>query len=259
MTAKDAVICFFVSPLLYSSNRIKPSHLQGSAMKTELLEQFKKGGKYEPYMSNAWTKFLVFIDKYSIIVSGVVIYLYFLLSSFNFLRSRESTTGFFDFILQFDSMILLWVIAVVVIQLQKYRKQTREQEEYRQKVQLEFDRQRTKLQVLDEMTSLLQDNINNPLAIISVSSQNLHRKHESDSETVGWLDRIDTALQRVHTTINDIKAYQTQKIVQESMMMVDGVPQKPVDIMERIAGLAEANQKMSEATTVEAASSGGMK
>jgi signal transduction histidine kinase len=213
-------------------------------MNTGLLAHFTKGGKYEPQVQRAWTKILIFVDKYSIIVSGVVIYLYFLLSSYNFLRSRESTTSFFDFILQFDSMILLWVIAVVVIQLQRYRKQTREQEEYRQKVQLEFDRQRTKLQVVDEITSLLQDNINNPLAIISVSSQNLHRKHEGDSETVGWLDRIDTSLQRVHTTINDIKAYQTQKIVHESMANFDGVKHEPLDVIAKLNDLARSNQKL---------------
>lgn len=215
-------------------------------MHTEWLARFKTGGAYEAYLTRTWTKFLVFVDKYSIIVSGVVIYLYFLLSSFNYLRSRESMTGFFDFILQFDSMILLWVIAVVVIQLQKYRKQTREQEEYRQKVQLEFDRQRTKLQVLDEITSLLQDNINNPLAIISVSSQSLHRKYEADAETIGWLDRIDAALQRVHTTINDIKAYQAQKIVQESMSAVDGVQPEPMDVMAKLSRIATANLKMNE-------------
>jgi signal transduction histidine kinase len=112
-------------------------------------------------------------------------------------------------------------------------------------VQLEFDRQRTKLQVLDEITSLLQDNINNPLAIISVSSQNLHRKHEGDSDTVSWLDRIDSSLQRVHTTINDIKAYQTQKIVQESMAMVDGVKQEPTDVLAKLTSLAQTNQKLS--------------
>ncbi len=215
-------------------------------MHTEWLARFTKGGAYEAYLSRAWTKVLIFVDKYSIIVSGVVIYLYFLLSSFNYLRSRESMTGFFDFILQFDSMILLWVIAVVVIQLQKYRKQTREQEEYRQKVQLEFDRQRTKLQVLDEITSLLQDNINNPLAIISVSSQSLHRRHEGDAETIGWLDRIDGALQRVHATINDIKAYQTQKIVQESMSAVDGVQPETADVMAKLSRIATANLRMHE-------------
>lgn len=211
-------------------------------MTIEWLRHFKKGGKYESHVENFWLKILVFIDKYSVIVSGVVIYLFFFLSSYNFLRSRESATGFFDFILQFGSMILLWVIAVVVIQLQKYRKQTREQEEYRQNIQLEFDRQRTKLQVVEEITSLLQDNINNPLAIISVSSQNLHRKHERDSETVGWLDRIDTSLQRVHKTINDIKAYQTQKIVHESMTRVDGVLHEPIDVIAKLSTIAQSNQ-----------------
>ncbi|HXG01413.1 MAG TPA: hypothetical protein VNL69_11510, partial [Bacteroidota bacterium] len=201
---------------------------------------------FEARVQQAWIKFLAFVDRYSIIVSGVVIYLYFLLSSFNYLRSRESMTGFLDFVLQFDSMILLWVIAVVVIQLQRYRKQTREQEEYRQKVQLEFDRQRTKLQVLDEITALLQDNINNPLAIISVCSQNLQRKHQGDTETTSLLGRIDSALQRVHTTINDIKAYQTQKIVRESMAAVDGTPSEPVDVMERIRAIAGTNARMSE-------------
>lgn len=215
-------------------------------MVTRWLDRFIKGGVFEARVQQAWIKFLAFVDRYSIIVSGVVIYLYFLLSSFNYLRSRESMTGFLDFVLQFDSMILLWVIAVVVIQLQRYRKQTREQEEYRQKVQLEFDRQRTKLQVLDEITALLQDNINNPLAIISVCSQNLQRKHQGDTETTSLLGRIDSALQRVHTTINDIKAYQTQKIVRESMAAVDGSPSEPVDVMERIRAIAGTNARMSE-------------
>jgi signal transduction histidine kinase len=220
-------------------------------MKTDLLGEFRKGGKYEPFMSGAWGKFLVFIDKYSIIVSGVVIYLYFLLSSFDMLRSRDATRGALDFILQFDSLILMWVIAVVVIQLQKYRKQVREQEEYRQKVQLAYDRQRTKLQVLDDITSLLQDNINNPLAIISVSSQNLQRKYEQDTETAGWLDRIDSALQRVHTTINDIKAYKAQEIVHESMASVDGVPRPPINVIAKLTGLAEVNQKLSNTVATE--------
>ena len=220
-------------------------------MKMDVLKEFKRGGKYEPLMSNLWAKFLIFIDKYSIIVSGIVIYLYFLLSSFDMLRSREVTRGPLDFILQFDSLILMWVIAVVVIQLQKYRKQVREQEEYRQKVQLAYDRQRTKLQVLDDITSLLQDNINNPLAIISVSSQSLHRKYEQDAETAGWLDRIDSALQRVHTTINDIKAYKAQEIVHESMAGVDGVQRPPINVMAKLSGLAEVNQKLSTTVATE--------
>ncbi len=217
-------------------------------MNTKMLDLFTRGGKYEQTLSDLSRKFLSFVDKYSIILSGIVIYIYFLLTSFDMLRTRDVSRGPLDFILQFDSLILMWVIAVVVIQLLKYRKQNQEQEEYREKVQLEFDRQRTKLQVLDELTSLLQDNINNPLAIISVSSQNLHRKHDDDAETVNWLDRIDSALLRVHTTINDIKAYKTQEIVKESMAVVDGVPNTPRDIMAKLSQLADANQRLSQAS-----------
>jgi hypothetical protein len=112
--------------------------------------------------------------------------------------------------------------------------------------------------VLDEITSLLQDNINNPLAIISVSSQTLHRKHEGDSETIGWLDRIDAALQRVHSTINDIKAYQAQKIVQESMTAVDGVQPKPVDVMAKLSSLANAKLQMTEGERREEVAAGNV-
>ena len=110
----------------------------------------------------------------------------------------------------------MWIIAVVVIQLQKYRRERKEQEDHRRMIEMEFQRQRIHLQVLDEITTLLQDNVNNPLAIISITTHTIRRKFEADEEILGWLDRIDSSMQRIHTTINDIKAYQTQKIVEES-------------------------------------------
>ena len=58
--------------------------------------------------------------------------------------------------------------------------------------------------------------MNNPLAVISITSHTIRRKFENDEEILGWLDSIDASLQRVHATINDIKSYQTQKIVQET-------------------------------------------
>jgi signal transduction histidine kinase len=221
-------------------------------MNNELLkrfEQFKPGGQYGPMVTKWWTRVLGFIDRYSIIVSGVVIYIYFLLGSINIFRSRESSRDWLDFILQFDSLIFLWLIAVVTIQLQKYKQKNREHEEYTNRTQYEFDRQRTKLQVVEEITSLLQDSINNPLAIISLNSQKLRRKMEGDPEAADLIDRIDNGLQRVHTTINDIKAYQTQKIAHEAMSAVNGKPIVAENVMERIASLADASRKLSEGVT----------
>jgi signal transduction histidine kinase len=163
-----------------------------------------------------WTPARAFLEKYFILVAAVVIYSYYLLTSINLMQHSNTKKGLLDYVLQFDSLILMWVIAAVFIQLQKFRKEKREEESYRQKIQHEFERQRIHLQLLDEITELLQDNVNNPLAVISITSHTIRRKFENDDEILGWLDRIDASLQRVHATINDITAYQTQKIVQET-------------------------------------------
>jgi signal transduction histidine kinase len=167
-------------------------------------------------VKSLWNQIIKFLDRYSIIVAAVVIYGYYLLTSIDLLQQSAEKKSFLDYFLQFDSLILLWIIAVVVIQLQKYRKERKEEEEYRRKIELEFERQRIHLQLLDEITTLLQDNVNNPLAIISITTHTIRRKFESDEEVVQWLDRIDGSMQKIHATINDIKAYQTQKIVQAS-------------------------------------------
>jgi len=167
-------------------------------------------------LKGLWKGLLKILERYSILVAAVVIYSYYLLTSIDLIQDSETKKGFLDYLLQFDSLILMWVVAAVVIQLQKYRKERKEEEDYRRKIQTEFDRQRIHLQVLDEVTSLLQDNVNNPLAIISITTHTIRRKFEADEEILGWLDRIDASMQRIHATINDIKAYQTQKIVQEA-------------------------------------------
>ena len=157
-----------------------------------------------------------FVEKYFILLAAVVIYGYYLLTSINLMEHSNSKKGLLDYVLQFDSLILMWIVAAVFVQLQKFRREKREESDYRQKIQLEFERQQIHLKLLDEITALLQDNVNNPLAVISITSHTIRRKFENDDEIIGWLDRIDASLQRVHATINDIKSYQTQKIVQET-------------------------------------------
>jgi hypothetical protein len=154
---------------------------------------------------------LSFLDRYSIIVAGVVIYGYYLLTSLDLLKRGGTPKGFLDYFLQFDSLILLWVIAAVLIQLQRYRRQQKEEQEYRRKLQVEFEKQRIHLQLLDEITTLVQDNVNNPLSLISTTSNNIRSRFASDTEILGWLDRIDASLQRLQSTISEIRSQRTEK------------------------------------------------
>jgi len=168
-------------------------------------------------MRNKFRKFLqstlAFLDKHALVVAAVAIYGYYLLTTIDLFHQDHTKKSILSYVLQFDSLILMWIIAVVVVQLQKFRKTRKDDEERRKVIEEEYKRQRVHLQVLDEITTLLQDNVNNPLAIISVTTHNIRRRFEDDGEIVAWLDRIDASLQRVHTVINDLKAYQTHKIV----------------------------------------------
>ena len=157
------------------------------------------------------------LDKYSILVAAVVIYGYYLLTSIDLMEHSTTKRGFLSMVMQFDSLILMWIIAAVVLQLQKYRRDQKEQSVYRDTVNSEFERQKIHIQTLDDVTASLQEQINNPLAVISITSHTIRHKYETDAELLAWLDRIDSSLQRISGVINDVKAYQTQKIVHKAM------------------------------------------
>jgi hypothetical protein len=68
--------------------------------------------------------------------------------------------------------------------------------------------------------------VNNPLAVISVTTQEMRRKFIEDNEMVRWLDRIDGAMQRIHHTIRDLQAYEAQKLIDSSNEILQAHPQK---------------------------------
>jgi hypothetical protein len=172
-------------------------------------------------MKKLYEQGLLFLEKHALVVAAVVIYGYYLLTTLDlFEQDHHAKKTLLSYVLQFDSLIFMWIIAAVTLQMQKYRKNRKEEEERRKQIETEYQRQRVHLQILDEITQVLQDSVNNPLAIISVTAHNIRQRFENDSEILAWLDRIDTSLQRVHMVINDLKAYQTHKIVFEERATV---------------------------------------
>ncbi len=161
------------------------------------------------------------IEDYPVIIAGLIIYLYFLFTSLNFFHHEAEKKSFFDYVLQFDSIFFLWLTAVALVQLQKVRKKYKMEEAQRRNVERVLDRQQIYSGLINDITMLLQDNVNNPLAVISVTTQEIRRRFESDSEILRWLDRIDGAMKRIHNTIRDLQAYEAQKLLQSSAELVD--------------------------------------
>ena len=167
-------------------------------------------------LKKIWEKSRDFAGRYPLLLSAVAIYFYYLLTSFDFFQHQGEKRSFLDYIMQFDSLFFMWAAAAALLQVQKIRKEHAEETNRRREVERVLDRQKIYGELVSDMTMLLQDSVNNPLAVISVTTKEMRRKFERDDEIMRWLDRIDGALQRIHNTIRDIQAYEAQKMIDSS-------------------------------------------
>ncbi len=163
-----------------------------------------------------WDKCRALVSRYPVIIAAVVIYLYYLLASLDLFRHNSQPHSVLDYVMRFDSLFFLWLAAAALIQLQRTRKSYREEENRRQRIERVLDHQQIYSQLVKDITMLLQDNVNNPLAIIAVTTQEIRRRFETDPEIVRWLDRIDGAMKRIHHTIRDLQAYEAEKLIEVS-------------------------------------------
>jgi signal transduction histidine kinase len=156
------------------------------------------------------------IQRYPIVTAALVIYSYYLLTSVNFFSHHSTKRTFLDYVMQFDSLFFLWIAAAALLQLQRLRRSHREEEDQRRRIERVLERQQIHSVLIRDITALLQDNVNNPLAVISVTTQEIRRKFEQDADILRWLDRIEGAMQRIHNTIRDLQAYESQKLIDSS-------------------------------------------
>ena len=180
------------------------------------------------WFNKVWRKIWNFIEAYPVVIAALVIYVYYLFTTVNFFHHEGEKKSFIDYFLQFDSLFFLWLAAAAIIQLQRVRKSFKKEEIQRREVERVLDRQQIYSGLVQDITSLLQDNVNNPLAIISVTTQEIRRKFESDTEIIRWLDRIDGAMKRIHNTIRDLQAYEAQKLMDSSAQLFEQQRQRQI-------------------------------
>ena len=172
-----------------------------------------------------WNAIRALVEKYPVVIAAVVIYLYYLLASLNLFNHRTNSRGFFDYVMQFDSLFFLWLAAAAFLQVQKMRKAYKQETEHRRTIERVLDKQQIYSTLVNDITMLLQDSVNNPLAIISVTTQEIRRRFQTDPEIMRFLDRIDGAMTRIHNTIRDIQSYESQKMI-ESTKEIMNEPKK---------------------------------
>jgi len=172
-------------------------------------------------LKKIWQKIKELFDKYPVIFAAVFIYLYYLLTSVNFFSHAKERQSFLDYVMDWDSLIFLWIAAAALLQVQRLRKSQAAAEDSRRTMERVLDKQQMYSSLVNDITSMLQDSVNNPLALISVTTQEMRRRFETDPEIMRWLDRIDGAMQRIHHTIRDLQAYEAQKLLESTQEVVE--------------------------------------
>jgi signal transduction histidine kinase len=171
-------------------------------------------------------RFVSILRQYPVLVAGLLIYGYYLATTMNFFsRSNSSQLSFLDFVLQFDSLIWMWITAFVFIKLQQVRDKHLHEEKARTTMETQIEKSAIASNMLKDITMQLQDTVNNPLAIISAMTDEIRKKYIIDPEVVRRLDQIDASLQRIHNAIKDITVYQTEQLLVSLQQNVSGKKQ----------------------------------
>lgn len=168
------------------------------------------------FINRSFSTFKKILEKYPVVLAALIIYLYYLLTSYNLFANYKEKQTFLDYVLQFDSLFFLWLAIAAYLQLRKLKQDRLNEAIRRMEVEKNLEIQKIHAKVINEITELLQDSVNNPLAVISLGTKEIRKKFEADPEIIAWLDRIDAAMKRIHNTIRDIQLYETQKILEET-------------------------------------------
>ncbi len=154
-----------------------------------------------------------FLERYGVTIAGIVIFLYYLGATLDLFLYPHARRDFLGYFFQFSSVVLLWGLVCLAARILEYRRKQREEQEKNRALLQEYERRKMQLEVLDEMSDLLNDTVNNPLAVISLSASSIRERFEPDSEMLNYLDSIDSALKRVREVLADFKSYHATKIV----------------------------------------------
>lgn len=156
------------------------------------------------------------LNKYPLVVGAIAIYGYYLTATVDFFkRSTHEQLSFLDLVLQFDSLIWMWLVAYVFVKLQQAKEKSANEERNRIVAETKIQKATIASNLLSEITAQLQDTINNPLAIIRVSTDEIRKEFVANPEIIRRLDQIDSSLRRIHDAIKDVTVFQSTQLLEQ--------------------------------------------
>ncbi len=152
-----------------------------------------------------------FLSRYPAVVAGVIIFSYFLFTTFDlFQKTKKSALDAFDYLKQFDTLLWMWLLAWVLIKIIQYRSKLQEQERIRFRDEQDIQLRQAQITSMVEIVRKLQHDLNNPLTILLAYLQKAERAAKDSPEVKEPLKQVQTAAERIFQTLSDFsksKAY----------------------------------------------------
>ncbi|MDE3058945.1 MAG: hypothetical protein KGJ59_13410 [Bacteroidota bacterium] len=166
-------------------------------------------------LKKRWAAFREMLQRYPMIVAGVLIYGYYLTTTLHFFNQPSPRyRSPLDFVLQYSSLLWMWIAAYIYLKLHQTKEKYLVDEQHRQIMQNRLERSVVASKVLNDVVTQLQDTINNPLAVIGMMTEDIRKKFTTEGEVLRRLDQIDASMQRIHNAIKDVLAYQSSHLLE---------------------------------------------
>jgi hypothetical protein len=181
-------------------------------------------------ISMAFQHVVGWVKRYPAITIALVIFGYYLTAALDlYKKTGKMHITPLDFVLQFDSLIWMWIAAFIFLKLQNTKEKFYGEEREKLVLQHRVEKSKIASTLLEQITKQLQDTINNPLAIIGVMTEDIRKKFRGDPDVMRRIDQIDAALQRIHNAIKDIATYQTAQVLEvlQNDLQSGGSPSPP--------------------------------
>jgi signal transduction histidine kinase len=146
-----------------------------------------------------------FFIKHPALLSGYIIYAYFFVTTMDFYRNfkKTHTVGILNTLEQFDALIWMWLLAVVLVKVIEYKNRLNQQERLRLEHEKELEVKGAQLSTTHQMIRTLQHQINNPLTIILLYVQRALRKAESTQQDLENLIMVKNGAERIAATLRE--------------------------------------------------------
>jgi len=146
-----------------------------------------------------------FFAEYPAVLSGYIIYSYLFVSILRlFIKVRYYGGTLSDVYDIFSALPFMWLLSVSLVKVIDYRSKLHDSETRRMRSEEQLQTNATQLETMHEVVLGLQHEVNNPLAIITLSIGQIRRHGLGDPGTPKLIDSIDDAVHRITKALHKL-------------------------------------------------------